>query len=191
MISKSIGGKTKQKWELCPEQLTLEQALEILNPDNKDYIGNKRGAYKRVVNALQCLKGIDNVKANEALKELDAIKDRYDMLEIKYVFGNPEEKPIPLLNFNIIKQELLKAQELENQQELLKKLGFKDEYLFKKIMQIMVDGVFYDDRGERYETPALYYDNGLCIIDADTGGCGVGIENYGKAFAREFEEIER
>jgi len=74
--------------------------------------------------------------------------------------------------------------------ELLKKF-FKDEYTFKKIMQIMVDGVFYDDRGERYETPSLYYDNGLCIIDVDTGGCGVGIENYGKAFAREFEEIER
>jgi hypothetical protein len=74
--------------------------------------------------------------------------------------------------------------------ELLKKF-FKDEYTFKKIMQIMADGVFYDDRGERYETPSLYYDNGLCIIDADTGGCGVGIENYGKVFAREFEEIER
>ena len=89
---------------------------------------------------------------------------------------------------NTIKQALLEKQKLD---ELLKKLGFKDEYTFKKIMQIMVDGVFYDDRGERYETPSLYYDNGLCIIDADTGGCGVGIENYGKAFAREFEEIER
>lgn len=91
-------------------------------------------------------------------------------------------------DYEIVRQALLDKQKLD---ELLKKLGFKDEYTFKKIMQIMVDGVFYDDRGERYETPSLYYDNGLCIIDSDTGGCGVGIENYGKAFAREFEEIER
>lgn len=89
-----------------------------------------------------------------------------------------------LSNLVLVKQELLEKQ------ELLKKY-FKDEYTFNKIMQIMVDGVFYDDRGERYATPTLYYDNGLCIIDADTGGCGVGIENYGKAFAREVEEIER
>ncbi len=53
MISKGIGGKTKKIWELCPEQLTLEQALEILHPDSKECIGNKRGAYKRIVMELK------------------------------------------------------------------------------------------------------------------------------------------
>ena len=58
-------------------------------------------------------------------------------------------------------------------------------------MQIFKDNVFYDDKGERYTSPTLYYDNGWCIIDSETGALGVGIENYGKVFAREVEEIER
>lgn len=46
-------------WTLGPEQLTLEQALEILNPDNKDYIYRKRGAFKRVLMELEKLKKKD------------------------------------------------------------------------------------------------------------------------------------
>ena len=53
MIAKSIGGKTRQKWELIPEQLTLQQALEILNPDYPDYIYRKRGAYQRILIELK------------------------------------------------------------------------------------------------------------------------------------------
>lgn len=132
-------------------------------------------------------------------KELECLeKLGTHRIEYKEGFELGFTKTMPFKNtteYKIIKQSLLEKQELEKklekQNELLKKLGFKDEYTFKKIMQIMVDNVFYDDRGERYETPSLYYDNGLCIIDSETGGCGVGIENYGKAFAREFEEIER
>ena len=53
MVSRSIGGKRRQKWELIPDQLTLKQALEILNPDNRDYIDRKRGAYQRVLIELR------------------------------------------------------------------------------------------------------------------------------------------
>ena len=53
MISTSKGGKTKQKWELIPEQLTLQQALEILNPDNREPINYKRGAYQRILIELK------------------------------------------------------------------------------------------------------------------------------------------
>lgn len=53
MVSRSIGGKRRQKWELIPDQLTLKQALEILNPDNRDYIYRKRGAYKRILMELK------------------------------------------------------------------------------------------------------------------------------------------
>ena len=142
--------------------------------------------------ALTELKQIKEADSSKALKLLHTIAFNIELMGIT-CFGD---------EFRKIEQFLIKSQEqekenqelkekLENQNNLLKKLGFKDEYTFNKIMQIMVDNVFYDDRGERYETPSLYYDNGLCIIDSETGGCGVGIENYGKTFAREFEEIER
>ena len=60
MISKSISGKTRQKWEVIPQQLSLEEALKILNPDNRDYIDKKRGAYKRIL--IELNKGGQNEK---------------------------------------------------------------------------------------------------------------------------------
>lgn len=46
----------------------------------------------------------------KALKEFNAIKERYDMLEIKYVLGNKDEIPIPIFNWNAIKQALIQAE---------------------------------------------------------------------------------
>jgi len=46
---------TKPKvWTTEPSQLTLEQALEILNPDSGyQYIALRRGAYKRLLIELK------------------------------------------------------------------------------------------------------------------------------------------
>lgn len=73
--------------------------------------------------------------------------------------------------------------------EILEKLGI-EEKLLEKILIILKDNIFYDKYGHKYETPCLYYNCGWCIVDAETSDCDVGIENYGKYFARELSEIE-
>lgn len=40
------------KWTTIPSQLTLEKALEILNPDSRYNIADRRGAYKRILEEL-------------------------------------------------------------------------------------------------------------------------------------------
>ena len=112
----------------------MSKELEALNKIQHDF-GQLKGqelvnCYETIFKGLKRLEAIDNASPSEALEELEKIKNRYDMLEIKYVFGNPEEKPIPLLNFNTIKQALLKAQEQEKVLKIIKKKKVNIDLLY-------------------------------------------------------------
>ena len=82
--------------------------------------------FEIIENGLKRLEEIDNTKPSEALESLDTLDDMFYLIKYRTTEnGNHEEYefyPCETKEYNTIKQALLKAQEQEKENELLKEI---------------------------------------------------------------------